>query len=158
MNVRFRNVDVDSNAGHDEWPFEAVLALVERGVLSDWRQVAATISSNPWGPCARAIEEIISWQENYGVDRLFEAIIDRARYDADAASRVEYGRRIRATRTSLGMTMREFARLVGTSPARLASYESGKVAPTVNVLGRVDRAATRRADNSVSSQNTTNER
>lgn len=141
MIVRFRNVDVEPDAGPDAWPFEAILEVVERGVLSDWRRLAATIRANPWGPCARAVEKIVSWHENYGVDRLFEAIIARARDDADAASRRDYGQRIRAVRTSLGMTMREFAPLIGTSPARLASYESGKVAPTANLLGRVDRIA-----------------
>jgi DNA-binding XRE family transcriptional regulator len=139
----FRNVDVDEAASPDEWPFEAVVACIERGVLSDWRRLAATIRSNPWGPCARAIEEIVSWDENYGVDRLFGRIIEHARDEADAESRREYGKGIRDVRMALGMTMREFAPLIGTSAARLASYESGKVAPTVNLFGRVDRVARR---------------
>lgn len=143
MSVRFRNVDVDPAADPDSWPFEAILAVIERGVLSDWRHLASTIRANPWGPSARAVEEIVSWNESYGTDRLFEAIIERARDEADAASRRDYGQRIRAVRTTLGLTMREFAPLIGTSPARLASYESGKVAPTANLLGRVDRIARR---------------
>jgi DNA-binding XRE family transcriptional regulator len=132
---------VEETAGPDHWPFEAILSSIERGTLSVWRRLAAAIRSNPWGPCARAVEEIVSWDENYGVDRLFEQIIEHARQDADAESRREYGRHIRELRTALGMTMREFAPLIGTSAARLASYESGNVAPTVNLMGRVDRLA-----------------
>lgn len=143
MTARFRNVDVTS-PDPEEWPFEAVLAAIERGTLSDWRLLAATIRANPWGPCARAVETITGWKENYGVDRLLEGIIKRARDDADAESRREYGARIREVRTTLGMTMRQFAPLIGTSAARLASYESGKVAPTANILGRVDRLQRRR--------------
>lgn len=138
MTVRFRNVDVTSE-DPDHWPFEAVLASIERGSVSDWRRLTAAIRAKPWGACARAVETVVSWNENYGVDRLLEGIVERARSEADAASRREYGRRIRDVRTSLGMTMREFAPLIGTSAARLSSYESGKVAPTANILGRVDR-------------------
>ncbi|MGF1666158.1 MAG: helix-turn-helix domain-containing protein [Acidimicrobiia bacterium] len=138
MSVRFRNVDVTSE-DPDHWPFEAVLASIERGSVSDWRRLAAAIRANPWGSCARAVETVVSWNENYGVDRLLEGVVEHARSEADAESRREYGRRIRSVRISLGMTMREFAPLIGTSAARLSSYESGKVAPTANILGRVDR-------------------
>ncbi len=145
MTSRFRNIDFDSSLDPDDWPFEAVLTAVERGCLSDWRRLSTPIRRSPWGSCARAVEQISSWGENYGADRLFTAVIEHARSEADAEPRRDYGRRIRAVRAGLGMSMREFAPLIGTSPARLASYESGKVAPTANILGRVDRVTLERS-------------
>lgn len=143
MTVSFRNVDVDPQRDPDEWPFEAVLAAIERGTVSDWRRLASTIRANPWGPCAQAVEQITSWEENYGADALFSGVVSHARTAADAASRRTYGARIRAIRSGLGMSQRELAPLIGTSAQRLSSYESGRVAPSVQLLGRLDRVVRR---------------
>lgn len=143
MTVHFRNVEVAPGAPPDRWPFEAVLAAVERGFLSDWRILAAAIRDQPWGPCAQAVETIVSWRENYGVDDLLARVLARARADADAESCRRYGERIRAVRASLGLSQREFAPLIGTSASRLSSYENGTVAPSVALLGRIDRVARR---------------
>lgn len=139
MTVRFRNVDVDPTADPDDWPFEAILTMVERGMLSDWQLLTAAIRSNPWGGCARAVEQIASWDEHYGADRLFAHVVAQARQAVDAESRRSFGERMRAVRLALGMSLRDFAPLIGTSAQRLSSYESGQVAPTVNILGRIER-------------------
>ena len=141
MTVQFRNVDIDPTADPDDWPFEAILTVVERGMVSDWRLLAIAIRANPWGPCARAVEQIASWGENYGADRLFADVVGHARSAADAESRRSHGARIRAIRQALGMSLRDLAPLIGTSAQRLSSYESGQVAPTVNLLGRIERVS-----------------
>jgi hypothetical protein len=143
MSVRFRNVDVDPTTDPDGWPFEAVLAVIDRGTISNWRRLAATIRRYPWGPLARAVETIVSWEEYYGVDALFADVIAGARSAADAEARRAYGAWIRSVRERSGMTLREFAPLVGTSAPRLSSYESGRVAASAGFLGRVDRVARR---------------
>ncbi|MGH2911325.1 MAG: hypothetical protein ACRDJ3_02495 [Solirubrobacteraceae bacterium] len=50
MTVRFRNLDFDTTLPMDQWPAEAIETVVDRGSLSDWRQLAKAIRSNPWGP------------------------------------------------------------------------------------------------------------
>lgn len=144
MSLQFRNVDVDADLDPDTWPFEAVLTAYERGSLVDWRRLAATINAQPWGPCARAVEDIAGWGEQGGLDDLFLSVVSTARRRADDDARLDYGRRIRSVRLALGMSLREFAPLIGTSAQRLSSYERGQVAPSVAILGRVDRAATGR--------------
>ncbi len=141
MTTTFRNVDIDEGSEPDDWPFEAVLAVVERGSLADWRRLASAIRASPWGPCARAVEDVAGWGENSGLDVVFLALLATARHEADAEAGRAYGERIRRVRQALGMSQREFAPLIGTSAQRLSSYETGKVAPSVAVLGRVERVA-----------------
>ncbi len=139
MTLTFRNVDADPGSEPDDWPFEGVLAAVERGSLTDWRRLVAAIRAQPWGPCARAVEVIVSWGENGGIDAVLGGWLRRARDEADQATARSVGEYLREVRSELGMSQREFAPLIGTSAQRLSSYETGRVAPSVAILGRVER-------------------
>lgn len=139
--TRFRNVDVDPDAPVDSWPAEAIETLLSRGSLSDWRRLSAAIRANPWGPAARTVESVVGWGEHYGVDALMAEVIRHARAQLDAAARQRYAARIRRWRQKTGLSLRAFARLVGTSASRLSDYERGKVAPTTDVLGRIEHVA-----------------
>jgi DNA-binding transcriptional regulator YiaG len=146
MTPLFRNLDFDTSQPMDQWPAEAIETLIDRGSLSDWRLLANAIRDNPWGPAARATENIVGWDEHYGVDALMTDVIRRAREDITRRGRVEYAARIRCWRTQSGMTLRQFARAAGTSASRLSDYENAKVAPTTDVLGRLSYVAARLSD------------
>ena len=143
MTPPIRNVDVPLNGPLDEWPMEALLTLVERGSLSDWRRIAISIDDLPWGPTARNIDAITSWGENAGVDDILRARLDAARSHAALAGRRRYADRIRALRKATGLSMREFAAEVGTSASRLSDYEHAKVSPTTDVLARIESVSER---------------
>lgn len=49
MTTPFRNVEVDESLPLAEWPFEALVTLVERGSIRDWARVSAAIKGDPWG-------------------------------------------------------------------------------------------------------------
>lgn len=140
MSVVGRNVELDARSLADPnlWPFEAVLSAIERGSLREWRLLAAAINSAPWGPCADAVSTITGWHENPGVDEVFQQIVANARLSADTATRRRFGHWIRSVRERLGLTQREFAELIGTSASRLSTYETGKVAPSIEILGRAE--------------------
>lgn len=146
MTVRFRNIDFDPATPVDQWPAEAVETVIDRGSLSDWSRLADAIRRNPWGPAARATETVASWGEHYGVDALMSRVISRAREDVTRRGRVEYAAQIRSWRAQAGMTLRELAQAAGTSASRLSDYENAKVAPTTDVLGRLNHAAAIRRD------------
>lgn len=137
--TRFRNIDVDPTTDPDTWPFEAVATVVTRGGLTDWRRLVAAIDQNPWGPCARAVATITSWGEEEGVDVLLGEAVRRARERVDAESRRRFGARLRAARVAAGLSLRDLAPLIGTSAQRLSAYETGRTAPTVHILGRIER-------------------
>lgn len=143
--VEFRNVEVDALAPLVDWPAEAIETLVDRGSLSDWGRLARAIEDDPWGHPARMVEEVVGLDAHYGADPLLRRLIDRAREGATIAGRRRYAERIRALRRSCGMSMREFAREVGTSAARISDYENARVAPTTDVLARIEDVATRLA-------------
>lgn len=137
MTVGFRNLDFDRTLPLDEWPAEAIETVIDRGSLSDWRELAAAIRENPWGPAARTAETVAGWDEHYGVDALILGVTLRAREEVTLRGRAEYAARIRSWRARTGMTLRQFARAAGTSAPRLSDYEHAKVAPTTDVLGRL---------------------
>jgi DNA-binding transcriptional regulator YiaG len=125
----------------EEWPAEAIEAVIDRGSLSDWRRLATAIHDNPWGAAARTTEIITSWGEHYGVDALMTKVIQRAREQLTLQGRAEYAAQIRSWRSQTGMTLRQFAQAAGTSASRLSDYEHAKVAPTTDVLGRLRHVA-----------------
>ncbi len=141
MSARFRNLDFDDAVPLDEWPAEAIATLIDRGSLSDWGRLAATIREHPWGPAARTAERVVGWGENYGVDTLLMETIRRAREEFTLRGRAEYAAQIRAWRARSGMTLRQFAAAAGTSASRLSDYEHAKVAPTTDVLARLRHVA-----------------
>ena len=141
MTTRFRNLDFDTTQPLDHWPAEAIETLIDRGSLSDWRQLANAIRRNPWGPAARTTETVVGWGEHYGVDALMTCVIRRAREDITQRGRAEYAAQIRSWRAQSGMTLRQFARAAGTSASRLSDYENAKVAPTTDVLGKLSNVA-----------------
>lgn len=141
MTVPFRNLDFDQTAPVDRWPAEAIETLIDRGSLSDWRQLADAIRRNPWGPAARTAETVVSWGEHYGVDALISDVIRRAREDLTLRGRAEYAALIHSWRAQTGMTLLQFASAAGTSASRLSDYENAKVAPTTDVLGRLSHVA-----------------
>lgn len=142
MIVRFRNLDFDVKAPIDQWPAEAIEAIIDRGTISDWRRLASTIRRNPWGPAARAAETVVSWGEHYGVDALIGRVISQARQELALQGRAQYATQIHHWREQTGMTLRQFAQAAGTSPSRLSDYENAKVSPTTDVLGRLCHVAT----------------
>jgi DNA-binding transcriptional regulator YiaG len=141
MTVRFRNIDFDQSTPIDEWPAEAIATVIDRGEIGDWRRLARAIRANPWGPAARTTENVVSWDEHYGVDRLLARVLEKARAQVAREGRERYAAQIRAWRVRTGLSLREFARAAGTSAPRLSDYENSKVAPTTDVLGRLRHVA-----------------
>ena len=79
MSLQFRNVDFNATQPMDQWPAEAIETVIDRGSLSDWRQLAEAIRHNPWGPAAQTAATVVSWGEHDGVDALIAKVIRSAR-------------------------------------------------------------------------------
>jgi DNA-binding XRE family transcriptional regulator len=141
VTLAFRNVDADVADPVSSWPQEALQAALERGDLTHWRRVAAEIRDWPWGRVARGVEEILTYSRPYGVTGLMERAIDAARQRAARSEIDEVASRIRGLRESSGLSVSEFARLVGTSRSRMSTYLAGKVVPSAAMLVRMERAA-----------------
>lgn len=142
MPVAFRNVDASPQDDVRTWPYEALVTVIDRGLVHDWRPIFAEMRRSPWGRVARRVEQYLSYRQSDGVSALFALALERARADAERADRAEVAARVGDAVSRSGLTNREFARLVGTSASRLSTYLSGKVTPSAAMLVRIERAAT----------------
>lgn len=140
MVLTFRNVDALPTDDVTTWPYEALVATLERGLVPDWQPVFAEIRRSPWGATARRIEDYATYSQERGVASLFSSAIARARENAETRDRAEVASRIRTAIASSGRTSAQFAELVGTSASRLSTYASGKVTPSAAMLIRIERA------------------
>ena len=141
MPVAFRNVDASPNDDVRTWPYEALVTVIDRGLVSDWQSIFNEVRRSPWGRVARRVEHYLSYREPDGVGTLFALAIERARADAETSDRGEVAARVRQAITDSGLTNQDFAKLVGTSASRLSTYVNGKVMPSSAMLIRIERAA-----------------
>ncbi len=141
MSVAFRNVEGSPTTPVAQWPYEALVAAIERGTLQDWRPILAEIRRSPWGPVARHVESYLGYESPYGVGPLLRRTIDRARADAVADERAAVARRVQELIERSGLTRDRFAREIGTSRSRLSTYASGKVVPSAALMVRMERVA-----------------
>ena len=141
--LRFRNITASVDDPVETWPFEGILAAVERGTMPDWRRLAAAIRTDPWGPVAQQVLEALELSRPYGTTELLTAVIERARQDAADGERHEVAGEIRDLVARSGLSQQDFALRLGTSRPRLSTYMSGKVTPSASLMLRMRRVAAR---------------
>ena len=137
--LKFRNVTASPDDPVETWPFEGVLAAIERGTLPDWRRLANAIRADPWGPVARQVEEAIHISRSYGTTELLEGVIGQARKLAADSERAAVASEIRNLVVRSGLSQQDFAKRIGTSRARLSTYMSAKVMPSAALMVRMRR-------------------
>jgi hypothetical protein len=141
MPVAFRNVDASPTDDVRTWPYEALVTVIDRGLVSDWNPIFVELRRSPWGEVARRVEQYLSYREPDGVSTLFSLAVERVRSDAEDSDRAEVAARVRDAVVGSGLTKGDFSRLVGTSASRLSTYLSGTVTPSAAMLVRIERAA-----------------
>jgi DNA-binding transcriptional regulator YiaG len=137
--LKFRNITASPDDPVEAWPFEGILAAVERGTLPDWRRLARAIEADPWGLVARQVLEAVHISRPYGTTELLEGVVSRARELAADSERAEVGTEIRSLLDRSGLSQQDFADRIGTSRSRLSTYLSGKVVPSAALLVRMRR-------------------
>jgi DNA-binding transcriptional regulator YiaG len=144
--LRFRNITASPNDPVDTWPFEGILAAVERGTLPDWRRLATVIRADPWGPVAQQVLEAIRLARPYGTAELLEGVVGRARKLAADSEREDVAAEVRDIVGRSGLSKQDFAERIGTSRSRLSTYMSGKVVPSAALMVRMRRVARHAAE------------
>jgi hypothetical protein len=139
--LKFRNIEASPEDPVETWPFEGILAAIERGTLPDWRRLAEAINGDPWGPVAQQVMEALSLSRPYGTAELLEGVISRAREEAADSERREVAAEIRNLVDGSGLSRQSFAERIGTSGSRLSTYISGQVMPSAALMVRIRRVA-----------------
>lgn len=143
MGSAFRNVDVEAAAPVETWPYEALVAAIERGGIGDWARISRSISADPWGPVARQVEERMGYERPYGVAPLLERAIARARAESLRSEREAVAAEIAELARRSKLSLAELADRIGTSGSRLSTYRSGAVVPSAALLVRLRRLVDR---------------
>jgi transcriptional regulator with XRE-family HTH domain len=141
--LKFRNIIGSPDDPVEAWPFEGILAAVERGTLPDWRRLAKSIRADPWGPVARQVLEAVQLSRPYGTAELLEAVVAGARTRAAESERIEVSAEVRRLVEESALSQQSFADRIGTSRSRLSTYMSGKVVPSASLMVRMRRVASR---------------
>lgn len=125
------------------WPFEALVTVIERGLVPDWKPEFDEIRRSPWGSLARRVERYMANREpdTDGAGNLFALAIKHARKKQDDEDRANVAERVGQAIASSGLSSAEFAELVGTSASRLSTYRIGKVMPSAAMLLCIERTA-----------------
>jgi Helix-turn-helix len=139
--LKFRNIDASPDDPVETWPFEGILAAVERGALPDWRRLAAAIRADPWGPVAHQVLEAVHLSHPYGTTELLEGMVARARELAADSERADVASEVRGLVARSGLSKQDFAERIGTSRSRLSTYMSAKVVPSATLMVRMRRVA-----------------
>lgn len=140
MTAALRNVSVDDGVDVRDWPYEALVAVIERGLLADWQPILRSLREQPWGSVARRVEHYLTYTEEDSIRALFGLVLTRARADQERVERDAVAARVRAAVASSGLTQSELASRIGTSASRLSTYATGKVVPSATMLLRIERA------------------
>jgi DNA-binding transcriptional regulator YiaG len=137
--LKFRNITASPDDPVESWPFEGILAAIERGTLPDWRRLAQAIAADPWGPVAQQVLEAIQMSRPYGTTELLAGVVARARKLAADAERDQVSAEVRELVARSGLSRQDFADRMGTSRPRLSTYMTGKVVPSAALMVRMRR-------------------
>ena len=137
--LRFRNIDVDPTLPVEEWGFEGLLAAVDRGEVSDWSKIAASVYADPFGPLTDVLAEVLGAAEDSGAAGALQAVVELARERQADHDRREVAAMVGDLVRRSGLGQATFARRIGTSRTRLNAYISGATTPSARVLLRARR-------------------
>jgi transcriptional regulator with XRE-family HTH domain len=134
--------DMDqAGPGREPTTPEELLDVVRHGTISEWRASLAPIAANPWAPYGERLAELA---EEAGLPVVANSMRECRRVyllRAEDQERNAIAREIRRRVAVSGLTQREFATYVGTSPSRLSTYANGKVTPSAAMMLRIQRAS-----------------
>lgn len=120
---------------------EQLVDLIAHGTARHWRAALLPMIESPWGPYG---EHIVKLLRDADLDAVAAVIQDcRAVYQQrqEQRERDAIAREIRRLVAISGLTQREFAARIGTSPSRLSTYVNGRVIPSAAMLLRIRRVA-----------------
>lgn len=116
-----RNLVEPPGASAEELSSAAVLDVLDRGDLGDWRPIAVAIAERPFGELAERVLTLVDAAEMYGTSALWRAWIHRCRARAEAPIRPVVD--LATLRRRLGLTQVELAARLGMSQSDLSKLE-----------------------------------
>ena len=120
---------------------DQLMDLIHHGNARRWRAALLPLIESPWGPYG---EHVVRLAKDAGHDAIAELLQDCRkvfRTRQEQRERDAIAREIRRLVAISGLTQRQFAAQIGTSPSRLSTYVNGRVIPSAAMLLRIRRVA-----------------
>jgi DNA-binding Xre family transcriptional regulator len=124
--MKHRHLEIPSRTQVDELPSAALVDLLQRGDLDDWRPLAEAIARQPFGPFAARLAGLLDTFPAYGTSPLWRAFIDHCRSRDEGRRAPRQTTTLAALRARAGLTQAELARRLGISQSDLSKLERRK--------------------------------
>jgi transcriptional regulator with XRE-family HTH domain len=118
-----------------------LLGVVDGGSVLEWRHHLSMIVASPWSPYARHLVDLAAAIGRSEVAAVVEGFTELCRDHNKEHEREQVAEEVRRLISASGITQREFAKWVGTSPSRLSTYVSGTVTPSASLMLRMARTS-----------------
>ena len=118
-----RHLEYPEDTAPEDLPSAAIVDLLRRGDLDEWRPLAKAVASDPFGALASRLLRLLSAYPIYGTSALWRAWIDRARARLEGPLGDHRAWTLAGIRADEGLTQRELARHVGMSQSDLSKFE-----------------------------------
>ncbi|MDZ5622469.1 helix-turn-helix domain-containing protein [Nocardioides bizhenqiangii] len=120
---------------------DQLMDLIHHGNARRWRAALLPLIDSPWGPYGTHILRLVKEAELDVIAEVLEECRKVYRHRQEQRERDAIAREIRRLVAISGLTQRQFASLIGTSPSRLSTYVNGRVIPSAAMLLRIRRVA-----------------
>ena len=123
--MNHRHLEVVSGTPAEALPLAAIVDILQRGDLDDWRPIARAIRRDPMGELAAKVLRLVDAYPMYGTSSLWRSWIDRCRARAEGPEGAAPSEEVEpaALRRRLGMTQVEVAGRMGISQSDLSKLE-----------------------------------
>jgi DNA-binding transcriptional regulator YiaG len=120
---------------------DQLVELIANGNARQWRAALLPLIESPWGPYGVHIIKLTREANLDAVATLLEECRKVYQHRQEQRERESIAREIRRLVAISGLTQRQFAARIGTSPSRLSTYVNGRVIPSAAMLLRIRRVA-----------------
>ncbi|MGH8935727.1 MAG: helix-turn-helix domain-containing protein [Acidimicrobiia bacterium] len=107
----------------EDLPAAALVDLLDRGDLEDWRPIATAIARRPHGRVAEQVARLIDAFPMYGTSPLWRSFIERCRAGLEAPSAQPEQLGLSDLRRRRGFTQTDLAERIGISQSDLSKLE-----------------------------------
>lgn len=121
--MKHRHLTYAENTLPERLPSAAIVDILERGDLDDWRPIAAAIAGEPHGELATRVLHLLAAYPMYGTSTLWRGWIERCRARHDGMLHGREPMDLSHLRTHNGLTQTELARRIGMSQSDLSKLE-----------------------------------
>lgn len=119
-----RHLDYAPDTPAEELPSAAIVDILDRGDLGDWKPIAAAVARDPYGPFAERVLQLVNAHPMYGTSTLWRNWIERRRVFTDGRrSRWQRPAPLATIRRRVNLTQREVADRMGMSQSDLSKLE-----------------------------------